>query len=82
MKWTGEVNHSNGHGSFDVPRWLSEIEATGFLSPYAPAISANFGSLSEIRRAYKEQGKEQFYKVLGVTKLGHKRLLDKAIASE
>lgn len=67
---------------FDAASWLSEVEPTGLLAPYEESIVAHFESLEAIREMYKAKGAAELFATLGVKKLGHKRIMEKALLVE
>ncbi|CAE7162495.1 unnamed protein product [Symbiodinium pilosum] len=59
--------------------WLESVDDSGFLLQYYDQIVANFDSLKQIHDVYFHDGhlEEHFFSAAGVSKLGHKRILQK-----
>ncbi|CAE7559565.1 unnamed protein product [Symbiodinium natans] len=62
-----------------IQDWLESVDDSGFLLQYYDQIVANFDSLKQIHDVYFHDGclDPQFFLAAGVTKLGHKRILQK-----
>jgi len=65
------------HGSFR--EWLELMDDSQFIIQYHDRIAAQFDSLSQIIDLYVRAGEldDQFFHVVGITKLGHRRLFQK-----
>ena len=59
--------------------WLESVDDSGFLLQYYDQIVANFDSLKQIHDVYFHSGSldSQFFVAAGISKLGHKRILQK-----
>ena len=62
-----------------IQDWLESVDDAGFLLQYYDQIVANFDSLKQIHDVYFHDGclDGKFFLAAGVTKLGHKRILQK-----
>lgn len=63
-----------------IHAWLESIDDSLFMLQYCEQIVSNFDSLKQIHDIYFRDGSSidaQFYKAAGITKLGHKRIIEK-----
>ena len=69
----------NPHLYMPFHEWLESIDDSLFMLQYCEKIVSNFDSLKQIHDIYFHDGHidAQFYKAAGITKLGHKRIIEK-----